>query len=586
MASEQSIDRGYRYYRDEFVFDVIRRGDLITAKVEGSEYEPYRVTVTVGDAGIVEMSCTCPYDWGGICKHIVATLLVVIHQSETIVEKPVLTTMLADLTADHLRQVLSGVAERGPEFAEVIEQEVDWLRDQPTAPTGTSSTPVPASLAAIRREMHKDFLLAGKGDPLQHGYYDEYAALEVDPDEILRPHLEILTALLDGSDVTTAVTLIATIIESFIDGLTDLDEWVYEYNMDLFEEANLTLGTALAEVLLSLDMQPDQQEEWLAQIADWEEALGDLAIAKTAVEQGWSYPPLVAAMQGNISEKGAWEGEAPYYADELAQVRLRILARQGRTQEYIHLAEAEGQVELAINMMAQSGDIEKAMAEAKTYLVYPQEILSLAQVMAAQGEMEAALNVAEHGLSLEQSHGKDDLARWTREKAAEAGNQVLELIAAQVAFTSSHKLADYTAVKQIAGDEWQTIKPELLQKLRQGWSATDKIDIYLHENMLAEAMQALDEDGFVTDYDLRRVIEATRETYPDWGIRKCKRQAEAIMDAGQSGAYDTAVSLLGTVRDIYQQHRRQQEWEVYLDHLLAIHHRKYKLVPMLRDIRT
>jgi uncharacterized Zn finger protein len=370
------------------------------AKVEGSEYEPYRVTVTVGDAGIVEMSCTCPYDWGGICKHIVATLLVVIHQPETIVEKPILTTMLADLTADQLRQVLNGVAETGPEFAEVIEQEVAWLRYQPTAPTGTSSTPVPVSLAAIRREMHKDFLLAGKGDPFQHGYYDEYAALEVDPDEILRPHLEILTALLDGSDVTTIVTLITTIIESFIDGLTDLDEWVYEYNMDLFEEANLTLGTALAEVLLGLDMQPDQQAEWLAQIANWEEALGDLAIAKTAVEQGWSYPPLVAAMKGNITEKGAWEGEAPYYADELAQVRLRILARQGRTREYIHLAEAEGRDDLAINMLAQSGDIEKAMAEAKTYLVYPREILSLAQVMAAQGEMEAALNVAEHGLSL------------------------------------------------------------------------------------------------------------------------------------------------------------------------------------------
>jgi uncharacterized Zn finger protein len=187
---------------------------------------------------------------------------------------------------------------------------------------------------------------------------------------------------------------------------------------------------------------------------------------------------------------------------------------------------------------------------------------------------------------LEQSHAKDDLARWTREKAAIAGNQVLGLKAAQVAFTSSYKLADYKLVKQLAGDEWQTIKTELLQKLRQGWSATDKIDIYLHENMLAEAMQALDEDGFVTDYDLRRVIEATRETYPDWGIRKCKRQAEAIIDAGQSGAYDTAVSWLGTVRDIYQQHRRQQEWEMYLDHLLAMHHRKYKLVPMLRDIRT
>jgi uncharacterized Zn finger protein len=39
-------------------------------------------------------------------------------------------------------------------------------------------------------------------------------------------------------------------------------------------------------------------------------------------------------------------------------------------------------------------------------------------------------------------------------------------------------------------------------------------------------------------------------------------------------------------RRLLKQHQRQQEWETYLDSLLDTHHRKYKLVPMLRDIRT
>jgi uncharacterized Zn finger protein len=583
LATTQSFDRGYRYYRSSSVFEIIRRGNLFTARVEGSAYEPYRVQVTVSDASIVETSCTCPYDWGGICKHIVAVLLKVIHKPETIVEKPALTTMLVDLTAVQLRQILLSVAEEGPEFADAIEQEVSWLRDQPAAPAASSSKSVLVDINAVRREIHKDFRLAGKGDPYRGGFYDEYAGLEVDPDEIFGPHLEKVAALLDAEDEATAVTLITAIIDAYVDGLTSLDEWVYEYNTDVFDEANLDLGAALAEVLLSLDMQPDQQEAWLAQIADWEDALGDLKIARTAVERDWSYPPLKAAMGGHITEKGAGEAEAPYYADELARVRLRILARQGRTQEYINLAEAEGRTELAINMIAQSGDIEKAVAEGKAYLVYPQEILSLAHVLASKGEMEAALNVAEHGLNLEVEAGKVDLARWLRKQAA--GNHPLALKAAQVAFASSYELADYTVVQQLAGDEWQTLKPELLQMLGQGWSTTHKIDIYLHENMLAEAMGALDAQGFAIDYDLRRVIEATRETNPNWGIRKCKQKAEEIMDAGRSGAYDTAVSWLQTVRDIYQQHQRQREWEAYLDSLLETHHRKYKLVPMLRHIR-
>lgn len=42
LASVQSFDRGFRYYRSGSVFDMARRGNLITARVEGSDYEPYR----------------------------------------------------------------------------------------------------------------------------------------------------------------------------------------------------------------------------------------------------------------------------------------------------------------------------------------------------------------------------------------------------------------------------------------------------------------------------------------------------------------------------------------------------------------
>jgi hypothetical protein len=53
-----------------------------------------------------------------------------------------------------------------------------------------------------------------------------------------------------------------------------MDLTIYEYNEDVLNEADLTLGAVLAEVLLTLDMQPDPQDEWLAQIADWEDGLG------------------------------------------------------------------------------------------------------------------------------------------------------------------------------------------------------------------------------------------------------------------------------------------------------------------------
>lgn len=85
--------------------------------------------------------------------------------------------------------------------------------------------------------------------------------------------------------------------------------------------------------------------------------------------------------------------------------------------------------------------------------------------------------------------------------------------------------------------------------------------------------------------DLCWMVEATIASTSNWGIRKYQERAEAIMDAGRSGSYDTAVSWLRDARDIYQQLNRLPEWQRYLDGILETHQRKYKLVPMLRNIR-
>ena len=76
------------------------------------------------------------------------------------------------------------------------------------------------------------------------------------------------------------------------------------------------------------------------------------------------------------------------------------------------------------------------------------------------------------------------------------------LQSAQAAFAAGSTLADYTAVQQIAGDQWSAIKPALLQQLQQSWHISHKIDIYLYENMLTEAMTAVNEkQTFVPETD-------------------------------------------------------------------------------------
>ena len=82
----QSFARGQDYYRSGAVSEVTRRGNLLTAQVEGSDQAPYQIAVTLLDDGSIgSATCTCPYDWGGYCKHIVAVLLTVLHSDDKII---------------------------------------------------------------------------------------------------------------------------------------------------------------------------------------------------------------------------------------------------------------------------------------------------------------------------------------------------------------------------------------------------------------------------------------------------------------------------------------------------------------------
>lgn len=446
-ANSQSFERGLSYYHDGSVSDVVRRGDLLMAQVQGSDYDPYEIAVTLTEAGgIGSATCTCPYDWGGFCKHIVAVLLTALEE-DAVAVKPGLDTLLAGLTEAQLRRILHALADGNPALIAAIEQEVAWLTTTPVA-DDARTTPIAHGitydLAAIRREIGKDIRQAAAtgGGGYSGGWDDDEAGL-IYPDEALGPHRELAQRLLAANDPAAATDVITAMIEAWNGGIAGLDEWIAEANEDAFQDAGLTLGTLLAEALLSQNFAPEQREQWLARVEDWTDDLVNLEIAETALDQWWDYPPLVAAMRGEITEQGAWEGAAPDFADELTLARLRILERQGRTQEYIHLAEAEGQTSLYVNMLARSGQVAQAVAEARQWTDGPDTILSLAQVLVGQGERAAALEVAAHGLGMVGEGNKTELVRWTMTVAQGADDPALALRAAQTAFTSSWELADY-----------------------------------------------------------------------------------------------------------------------------------------------
>jgi len=69
------------------------------------------------DKGDIEASCTCPYDWGGYCKHIVATLLALsgnykkIKKDKEEKERRI-ETVLNNLSVDELKGFLTAEFEK------------------------------------------------------------------------------------------------------------------------------------------------------------------------------------------------------------------------------------------------------------------------------------------------------------------------------------------------------------------------------------------------------------------------------------------------------------------------------------------
>jgi hypothetical protein len=88
-ATDTSFSRGRGY--ESSVRKLKKEGNIYTAKVEGSE--AYKVEIVESISGI-EADCTCPYDYEGICKHIVAVGLNILSgnfkevKTAEIVEQP------------------------------------------------------------------------------------------------------------------------------------------------------------------------------------------------------------------------------------------------------------------------------------------------------------------------------------------------------------------------------------------------------------------------------------------------------------------------------------------------------------------
>ena len=571
-ATNNSFSRGEDYYQQGAVTDLVQRGNTIQAKVEGSEVVPYRVRLQFDAGGITSAYCTCAYDYEGWCKHIVAVALTWVRQPDFVV-RPTLPQLLDRLDHVQTQRLVQALVEEQPDLIDAVDRQV-MLMSNPAPPAQVAAPRRRTTLdvSPFRRQM-KHILREGVRS-LEEGYEDDPFS-----DQLLEV-IEKALAFARHEDGNSAIAILSAMTE------TCVDEWdeISDYGGDSFPIVE-SLNAAWTEAILSAELTPPEAVDLQVMLAEWQDAMdADFSMSLAALQQGWDDPELQRALQGN----GYADPERfnTPFAQDLALVRLQILDRQGRQQEYLNLARTEGLMLQYLTRLAEIGNIEEAMTAARR-MTTAEESFALAKTLRERNHLSEALAIAQAGLPLP-GNCRYALASWTSELAEGLGNQATALEASILTFKLRPSFSDYQRVAHLAAHQWDDIKPQLLKTLRQSqeWETKEaKVDIFLHEGLLDDAIQAVQSDNYYRSELVHRVMQAVVSTHPDWVIKEARKRVEPIMEQGKADRYQEAVQWLQKVKAAYVQSGQQAVWTAYFNQLQSSHARKRKLMDLFNQLR-
>lgn len=120
-ASSESFRRGEEYYQEGVLSNTTIQGALLRGECAGTYAPYYRIQVELDQAGIADASCTCLYEYGGYCKHIVALLLAYVRHPRSFAVRKAPAELLADMEHDYLTAILTKLIQEQPDLYDRIE---------------------------------------------------------------------------------------------------------------------------------------------------------------------------------------------------------------------------------------------------------------------------------------------------------------------------------------------------------------------------------------------------------------------------------------------------------------------------------
>jgi len=564
LSSPESFTRGHELYQSDAVFDSFQQGDILTGKCEGSSAPFYQLRVRLDEGGIQEASCSCPYDWGGYCKHIVALMLTYMHNPDAFIEQKNIKDLLGQLDKDALVHLITKMVDKNPDLYSWLQTAIPAasaksqpIQSRSQRKTEVSKTEYKRQIQSILHSLQgyrmseAYWMMGGMVDQLDHVRDTAYDFLEAD----------------DAQRALIILTTLLTEVSGSFDQFDDSDGELGGF----FSE----LALPLVEAILSADLSKTERRSLFNELEPVVEELSaygidDLDVILAALNLGWSEEVL--------------DEQEDYDYDEtiLIEAKLNILERQNRVEEYLKLCLEAGEYRRYILKQIEVGEFEKAKEVAWKTLTLASEALMVARALRDAGHLPDALRLAEKGLDLDGS--KHDLGAWLGLIEETQGQIDKAIKAYQAAFTSLPSLELFNIIKNLSGVNWDNLKSVLMQVIQTSHYSDVLVDVYLSEEKWDQAISVADKAGEWNYSLIEKVADAIFPFRPDWVIQASRKQAEGLIAKTQSKYYATAARWLAKMKQAYLSSGRKTEWLSYLNGLKSTYSRRPALQAELRKL--
>ena len=596
-ASAQSFQRGQEYYEGGAISDTAIQGSVLTGECEGTSAPYYSVRVELDEGGVVSARCTCPYEFGGYCKHIVALLLTYIHRPRQFAIRAEPTDLLANLDRDDLAALMTKLLRDRPEL-------YDWIEAAIATPSSKSKTRKRKRKKVdpeVYRRQIRGIMHSLDGMRMSEAYWHVGGLADE-----LRGVQDTAMKFLDAGDAETALEILLALADEGGHGIEYIDDSNGELGGYMID-----LGRPLAEVILSLDLSAVEREKLIARLKKIAKYLDDygmgdgMDVALQAAEQGWAGAPIDTALQSTArpsqfddedeydeefgeedfdedwDEDGAVLSWRSNYVPDLTEAKLNVLDRQGRIDEYLALCQRAGRHLRYTLKLCDLDRAPEAAAYAAQQFASAEEALRLAERLRDLKQMDMATSIGERGLQLAGSKAR--LGEWLGALEEAQGRTAQALEAWLAALPENPSLDSYKTVKRLAGSKWLQLKDKVIKLMDKSYIKTPLVEALLFEQEWDEAIKVAErrDAGYPA---IEIVADAVVAHRPEWVMRTSVKHAERLMVEVKSKNYPIAASWLKKAKEAYQQLGRQSEWQAYLNKIKERYKRRPALQAQLRRL--